>query len=185
MKRFSFLSNVLAAVALSVIAVIVQETMVPLLGAAAGTRMTLLAISLGYMSFLIQQLTPHFGIALIVVSWCITNALLLAINPPFYFWMLAHTAFGWLIRSALRYQQMHHWILDGVVTLLATGAGVATLLRTGNPGLSVWSHFVVLAWVAFIAAPRKNADPLPAASTFQNAMRTADGALRRLQKNSI
>lgn len=184
MNRFSFFNHIALSVALSLMTITLHNTVTPFIGYDYGYRILILSLSVGYLSFLLHQLKPRFGVALILVFWCVMSLLLFTFNPSLPIWLMAHIGCLWMVRATLRYQHIQHWLLDSLVNLLAICAGIATYLHTQNIGLSVWSYFLVLALVALLAPSREQEIQTFNASPFQVAQNAANAALRRLQKPS-
>ena len=185
MKPFTFGANVMAALALSLTAVVVKTALMPLLGMADAARVMLLVLSLGYLFFLLQRLSPRFGLALIAASWIAQACLLLLFNPSWLVWLLSQVSVLWLMRCALRYQHLSQWLADAVLNGLALCAGISVQLYSHSLGMSVWSYFLVLALITFIPVHGSVAVGTDAATSFHQSRRSAENALRRLQKNPV
>lgn len=183
MKGFSFFSSVMVALLLSTLGVVVITALQPWIGRGDASRLMLLLVSLGYLGFLLHQCRPRFGLSLMIGGWLLCAALLVLFNPPLMMWLAVLVAILWLVRSALRYQQLYQAGLDGLLNLFATGCAISILLFTHSLWLSLWSYFLSLAFSAAIPArPLKRSNSEPVTDAFEEAKACAESALRRLQK---
>lgn len=183
MKTLSFTSQIGAGAALSVAAAAISTVMQPLLGTSDGLRLTLLVISLGYLLFLLQRTAPRFGISIVASAWILNALLLLLFNPPLVIWLLDQVALLWLVRAALRYQQIIPVLIDAALNLLALCAGLSALWYSQSLLLAVWSYFLVLAFCVWIPARQPRTPAALADNAFEQAQSSAEAAIRRLQKN--
>ena len=185
MKAFSFVHNVVAGLALSTIGVVVFSVTQALFGSTDASRLVLLVISLGYVLFLLQQLTPRFGISIVVSGWLVSALALLLFNPPLLVWLSVLTGLTWLIRSALRYQRLYQVALDGVLNGFALCCGISVMLLTHSLWLSLWSYFLAMAFSSALASrPSPSRPVIDTVQRFQQAHSSAEDALRRLQKQA-
>lgn len=185
MRGFSFSANVVAALLLSTLGVVLSTVLQPWIGHADASRVMLLLLSLGYLAFLLHQCRPRYGLSLVICSWLLCAMLLLLFNPPLLLWLAMLAGALWLLRSALRYQHLYQVGLDALLNVFAGACACSVLLFTHSLWLSLWSYFLCLAFSAAIPArPAPHPITEPASQTYDDALASAQSALRRLQKNT-
>lgn len=186
MNRFSFFSNVVAALVLASVGAALHASLQPLAGSGVALRIMLIACASGYLAFLLHQLRPRFGITLMITGWLLLMLLLLLINPPLLLWLPALAGTLWLMRCVLRYQNVLHAALDGLLNGVAGCVGFSVVMYTHSLWLGIWSYLLTLAFCVAIPArqpPRESITHIQ--SDFNQAQASAERALKRLQQQSI
>lgn len=186
MNRFSFLSNVVAALVLATVGAALHASLQPFAGSGLALRVMLIACASGYLAFLLHQLRPRFSVALMITGWLVLMLLLLLINPPLLLWLPALAGALWVMRCVLRYQTVLHAALDGLLNGVAGCVGFSVVMYTHSLWLGIWSYLLTLAFcVAIPARQPTRADTAPAHSEFNQAHASAERALKRLQQQSF
>jgi hypothetical protein len=152
----------------------------PLVGAGTGLKLLVLALGLAYLLLLLARHRVRIGRLASMAAWAGCAALLFALDPLPWVWLLAQTALVWLLRCLYAHDSLRAAALDAALNGLALSAALATAMHTGSLFLSLWCFFLVQALYVLIPATRP-VNPEPSAdSSFDQAERTARAALRRL-----
>lgn len=183
MKRPGFLQGVLVAAVLAFVGGAVLVALTPFAGIGAAVRITIPAISLAYVLYLLRSSSERTGVVATISIWSIVAIVTWWVSPPLPFYLLVHAGTIWLVRSLYFHAGVIAPLLDLGLSAIATSAFVWALTRTGSPMLAAWTFFLVQA--LFVGIPRivpTRRTQVSAAGNegFERAQRQADEALRLL-----
>ena len=186
MNAPSFWRQLLLALALSVLGVVLHGTLSMILGGSVSIRLTLLAVTMAYVLFLLHSSPARSGRWLAALACLGLAGLLMLLNPALWLWLLLLTGFIWLLRSLQSYNSLIPAAIDALICVLALAAAIATARHSGSLFLSLWSYFLIQALLVLLPMTRP-LKPHPAASAevdFDISYRNAEAALRRLSLRS-
>ena len=170
---------------LSVVGGVLYTALRPFLGSDLVLRGLVIGISAGYLALLMHALRARIGVVVTLASWLLITAVLFALNPSLWVWLLVQALLIWLLRCLYRYDSLASAIADAALSGFALTTALATASYTHSLFLTLWSWFLIQALFVFIPASRTttttSAAPTPASDdAFGQAHRTAEAALRRL-----
>jgi len=183
MKGPSILQGIVFAAIASLASGVAGELLPILFSSAFSSLVIVLALSLAYLFFLLKRsqskrgrvVTIAFWLALSVGGWLIGLSLIAHI--------LLQLSMLWIIRSLYFHRSVFTALLDLILIVTASAAGVWAILQTGSFIAAVWCFF--LAQSLFVAIPditgRKKVTATPTTDDhFQHAHRVAQEAVRKL-----
>jgi len=145
----------------------------------------ILALSLGYLLFLLRYAEIKRGRIVVMLTWFTLNLGGLLLGISLIENILLQLTIIWLVRSLYFHASIFGAMLDLALIIMAAGAAVWTVLQTGSPMAAVWSFF--LCQSLFGAIPQfsrnENSKTHDDRDRFQSAHRIAQAAVRKLSLN--
>jgi hypothetical protein len=185
MNRPSFFHGAIVAGILGFFASAVVATLTPFIGFATVLRLTIPALGLAYLLYLLSRSNERVGRVTTISLWSALAAITWWVAPPLPLYLLIHVGAIWLVRSLYFYAGVMPALMDLGLSTLSVSATVWAITRSGSMFLATWCFFLVQA--LFVTIPptvqRKQStanNPAPNNDNFEKARRQADQALRQL-----
>jgi hypothetical protein len=180
MSRPSFLEGVAVALAASLSGATVHTALSAIAGGGM-LRLTLAALALGYVLYLLARSPIRVGRVTALAVWCLAAAGLWLTAPPLALYLVLHVGLLWLVRTLFFHASLLAALADLGLGLLALAAGVWALAHAASLLLALWCFFLVQA--AFVAIPPRLIAPAERRASapdegFERAHRAAEAALR-------
>ncbi len=140
-----------------------------------------LALSLAYLIYLFRHCNVRRGRVVTLALWCSLSFCVWVLDAGLLSQIALQLAIIWLVRSFYYHTSIFTALLDLVLVVMASAAGVWAILQTGSFVAAVWCFF--LAQSLFVAIPDLSRARNPVSSSkdrFQNAHRVAQQAVRKL-----
>ena len=182
MKTPTFLEGVGVALAASVTGSVAHTALATVAGGGV-LRLVVAGLALGYLVYLLARSPTRVGRVTAVAVWGAAAVLLWLATPPFAFYLLAHVAALWLLRSLFFHSSLFSAVADLLLSLVALAAGVWAVVHTGSLVLGIWCFFLVQALFVVIPsslARQSTAGGQSSEDPFEHAHRVAEAAVRRL-----
>ena len=153
MKRPTFLTGVVVAVALSVLALAIGSIALVFLTGPLAIRLTVSVLTGTYVVYLLRSSGQHIGrvTTLAVIAVAVVAALLLDLSFPLY--LAVHALLIWMARSLYFHSGVLPPLADMILIAVGAAGGYAAFARTGSATFAVWSFFLVQA--LFAAIPQR------------------------------
>jgi hypothetical protein len=184
MNVAGFWRGSLAALVLSTAGALAFKAFAPLIGSSIGLKLLTLGLSAAYLMWLLARHDARVGRVASAAAWCLAAALLLAIDPALWAWLLIQSALVWLLRCLYVHDTLRAALLDAGLNGLALAAAIATAAHTRSLFLSLWCFFLLQALYVLIPGTATRAGMADDADPFEHAERAAESALRRLATRS-
>lgn len=164
----------------------ISFTVLPgLLGSASTLQLTVAALGLGYVLYLLGRTQERTGRVVALGAWLLFAGLgLFLVGDPLPY-LAVHLGMVWLVRALYHQSGPLAALIDLTLNLLALAAGVWAFVHTSSTFLGIWTFFLVQA--LFVAIPSTDGRDLATNPTdggqpdpFQTAYRNAEAALRKL-----
>ena len=185
MKRPSFFHGVIVAAVLGFFASAVVATLTPFVGFAAVLHLTIPALGLTYLLYLLSRSDERVGRVTTLSVWGVLAAVTWWVAPPLPLYLLIHVGAIWLVRSLYFYSGVMPALMDLGLSALSISATVWALTRSGSIFLATWCFFLVQALFVVIPPAMKRTqneqrNTAVDSENFEQARRQADQALRQL-----
>lgn len=180
MNAAGFWRGTLAALVLSTAGTLAFKAFAPLTGSDIGLKLVALGLSAAYLLWLLARHEARVGRVASVAAWCLAAALLLAINPELWTWLLVQAGLIWLLRCLYAHDSLRGALLDAGLNGLAMAAAIATAGHTRSLFLSLWCFFLLQALYVLIPGTATRRRTVDDQDPFEHAERAAESALRRL-----
>jgi len=181
MKRPSFVTGVLLAAALALVASVVTAALAPLLGPGLVVRLLVPLLALAWLLWFLAGSGIRTGRLTSLALWVLLAGALLWFAPPLPAYLLAHAGAIWLVRSLYAYSGVLPAIADLALTGFSLLGAAWALSRTGSVFMGTWCFFLLQAlWVAIPASLREPRAPDHDDTRFERARRSAEAALGQL-----
>jgi len=188
MRTPSFLAGVGLALAASLVAEALFDTLTWIWPVGLVLRLVVAGLGLAYCLYLLALARARAGRLTALLAWL---AIALAVglwSPPLPVFLLAHVGLTWLLRSLFFHQSLAAALADLALNGWCLAFALAAAARSGSLLLSVWCFFLSQALFVLIPqrlAPRQaDSRPPSADDRFQRACRAAEAALRDLASSS-
>jgi hypothetical protein len=135
----------------------------------------------GYGLYLLANTTQRTGRIVAVACWCAGAICIAAFVNSLAFFLIAHTAMIWLLRTLYFHNSIVAALADLGLSALALAAAVWAAASSASVGLAIWCLFLTQA--LFVLLPQLSRAALHDEddnTEFERARRSADAALRRL-----
>ncbi|UCE89996.1 MAG: hypothetical protein JSW10_04010 [Pseudomonadota bacterium] len=184
-RQPTFIEGVAVAGVASLCGSAVFTALTSVLSASAALHVVIAGLALAYVIYLLRRSRERVGRITTLALWGLASLALWVMAMPLAFYLLAHIAMIWLIRSLYLYSSLFPALADLGLNALALAAALATALHSESILLSIWSFFLVQALFAAIPSHLRtkcgNAHaPEHDDDRFQHAHRIAESALRKL-----
>lgn len=182
MKRPTFLEGAFLALIAAVAGTAVYSALDWILPAQSALRLVATGLGAAYLIYLLGRSTERVGRVTVTSLWLAVSGLLWLLSPTLSFFLAAHLAMGWAVRSLYFHQGLLAALADLGLGVLALTASLGAYLHTGSLFLSLWCLFLVQSLFVFIPSR------LPAGTdiheseedSFRRAHQTAEAAVQRL-----
>ena len=185
MKRPGFSEGVIVALAAALLGSMMFTVMPVIVGLDITLRLTVAALGLGYMLYLLKRSSESTGRIVTLTLWLLISGIawLVVADPLIY--LALHLGMIWLVRTRYHQPGPLAALLDLGLNLLASIAAVWAFVHADSVFLGIWSFFLVQA--LFVAIPAADGRQVGAdrdeparPDRFQQAHRSAEAALRKL-----
>jgi hypothetical protein len=180
MNAAGFWRGTLAALVLSAGGALAFTALAPLTGSGLGLKLVSLALSAAYLSWLLGRHEARAGRVASLTAWCLTAALLLAVDPALWTWVFVQAGLTWLLRCLYVHDSLPGALMDAGLNGLALAAAIATAAHTHSLFLSLWCFFLLQALYVLIPGARARRGTTGDRHAFEHAERAAESALHRL-----
>ena len=184
MNAAGFWRGTLAALVLSTAGALAFKIFAPLTGSGLGLKLVALGLSAAYLLWLLARHEARVGRVASVAAWSLAAALLLAVDPALWTWLLVQAGLIWLLRCLYAHDSLRAALLDAGLNGLALAAAIATAAHTRSLFLSLWCFFLLQALYVLIPGAAVRPGTADDRDPFEHAERAAESALRRLATRS-
>lgn len=185
MKRPTFFHGAIVAGVLGFFASAVVATLTPFIGLGTVLRLTIPALGLAYLLYLLSRSDERTGRVTTISLWSALAAITWWVAPPLPLYLTIHVGAIWLVRSLYFYTGVMPALMDLGLSTLSVSATVWAITRSGSVFLATWCFFLVQALFVIIPPTVKGKQstinmPTTNNDNFEKARRQADQALRQL-----
>ena len=186
MKGPSILQGIVFAVIASLASGVAGELLPMLFSSSLSSLLIVITLSLAYLLFLLKRSRSRQGRIVTIALWLTISLGGWLLGLSLIAQILLQLSMIWIIRSLYFHTSLFAALLDLILVVMASAAGVWAILQTGSFIAAVWCFF--LAQSLFVAIPdittRKRTTPTADTDDqFQNAHRIAQEAVRKLSLN--
>jgi hypothetical protein len=170
------------ALLISIAGAVGHSLLWPVLGASDAARLLLLGAGSAYLlATMLDNGGP--GRLVFAAGWIGVAMVLLLMNPPLLFWLLAALAAIWLQRCLLRHRGPLAAAIDAALCATSAMAAIWTLQYSRNLWLALWVFFLLQALHMFLPGAAAVASGATG-QRFDAARRAAEAALRRISPHA-
>ena len=189
MKSISFYRGVGVALVLSIVASVCCLVTTMFFGADAAIRITISAVTLGYILHLLNHADAGIGKFSIVSLYVFSAALLLLLWPITLDHALFSVAAIWMVRTLCFHKRFIYALFDLAFSAVSFVAAIAAVLQSHSVFISFWSFFLAQAFILPVLNYylSKYSDSLNQSNSssashqrFYQAHNSAQNALRKL-----
>lgn len=185
MNRPSFLEGALVALCAALAASVLYTGLRLALLPAAALALTVAALGLGYLLYLVGRSGERVGRVLLVLAWVPVTAAALALLPGVWGQVLVQLGLIWVARVWNFHRTPTAALLDLGLVIGGSAAALWAAVHSGSLFLAVWCLFLVQALFGSIPIrsglrPDRSMSPDTPADPFDLARRAAQRALRRI-----
>jgi len=196
MPSISFFRGALAALILSIAAAAIYFCATTLLDSALAIRLTMSAVTLGYLLVLLSNSEVSFGKVSFVSFYIVGAILIIYLWPSTLTYALYHVGYIWLVRTVYYHNSFLPALADLVYSVLSFTAALGAIQQSHSIFISFWSFFLAQALILpvlrhFISeqSSASNERSMAVQNTgsqqkFHQSHRTAQEALRKLASNT-
>lgn len=138
-------------------------------------------LSLAYLIFLLRHAETRRGRVLVITFWLSLSIGGWLLGFSLVSHILLQLSLIWIARSLYFHASILTALVDLVLIIMATGAGVWAMIQTDSFITAIWCFF--LAQSLFVAIPEITRRNKRVQDPFQNAHRVAQEAVRKLSIN--
>jgi hypothetical protein len=181
LRKPSFLSGALVALALAAAAGVAFSALTSALGSAAAIRTIVTLLGAAYVLYLVGNGAHKTGRLVVVTAWCVGAALIACFVSPLALFLIAHTAAIWFVRTLYFHGSITPLLCDFGLSALALAAAVWAARGSDSVFLATWTFFLTQA--LFVALPSRTTRAEAASDgddSFRRARQSAEAAMRRL-----
>ncbi|MCP4431103.1 MAG: hypothetical protein GY806_09015 [Gammaproteobacteria bacterium] len=188
MKGPGILKGIVFAILASLAGGLLLKVLPLILSSATSSSLATMGLSLAYLLFLQRYNDIRQGRVLIFSVWIILSLTCWLLGLSLVQQILLNIFMIWIVRSLYFHSSITAALLDLVLVIMASGAGVWAAIQTNSPMAAVWSFFLCQSLFGAIpefSQPGKTNGPSPVATDdhFQAAHRVAQDAVRKLSTN--
>jgi hypothetical protein len=180
MNRPGFFHDVTVALVLSLVGSIVFAALAPATSGQFALRIVIAGVSLAYVIELLRTSGEPTGRLLTLALWVVTAAWAWWGHWSLSAYAITHVGAIWLIRSLYWHPNLLSAGADLGLSALSLAAAVWASSMSASMFLTLWSFFLVQAFVLMLPLGGRRPDESPQTDRFQRAHRLAEAALRRL-----
>lgn len=186
MKTPGILTSIVFALLTSLVGGISGKLLPIFFSTATSSALIVISLSLAYLIFLLKHAEARRGRVMVPVLWVCLSIGGWLLGLSLVMQLLLQLSIIWMVRSLYFHASILTALLDLVLIVMATAAGVWALIQTGSFMAAVWCFF--LAQSLFVAIPEFSGRIQQASNPitddhFQNAHRVAQEAVRKLSLN--
>ena len=186
MKGPSILQGIGFAAIVSLASGVAGELLPILFSSAFSSLVIVLTLSLAYLFFLLKRSQSKHGRVVTIALWLALSVGGWLIGLSLIAHILLQLSMIWIVRSLYFHTSLFAALLDLILIVMASAAGVWAILQTDSFIAAVWCFF--LAQSLYVAIPdingRKKAPSAPIPDDhFQHAYHVAQEAVRKLSLN--
>ncbi len=189
MKGPGILQGIGFAAIASLASAVAGELLPILFSSALSSLVMVLTLSLAYLVFLLKRSQSKRGRVVTIAFWLTLSVGGWLIGLSLIAHILLQLSMIWIVRSLYFHTSLLAALLDLILIVMASAAGVWAILQTGSFIAAVWCFF--LAQSLFVSIPdisnfrsrkKSPSEPVPD-DHFQHAHRVAQEAVRKLSLN--
>ena len=184
MKKPSIIDGIILAVIISLGAGAISLLLGGILVYGLLFELLLYAATLVYLLYLLRRSQARIGRVVVIGAWAVVNFACWLFDAALLEQVLIQAGMIWLVRSLYFHGSLIGAGLDfGLISLGLAAAGWA-MVNTGSLAAALWSFFLVQALFCWLPqlSPAGEAEQAAERSSFQNAHRMAQDAVRKLSQ---
>ena len=174
----------------SVLGAVFYHGVTPILGYGFTQKALVLIFGAIYLGLVLRNRKARMGRLVVLSVWGLMLTGLVVLNASVLTWLLSHLALLWLVRVLYCYPHLWQALADAALTGFSCIAALAALWHSHSVLLSLWSFFLIQAFVVLLdSAQTRESKDVAGNARFDRAANAAESALKRLsvgpQKSSV